>query len=244
MNMLDMIVVGVVVLSGLFAFVRGFVREALSIFAWIGAGAVAYYGYDKFEPTVKTVVTNPLIAQVATVSILFVVSLLVFSVVVGMLSSRVRSSFLGSLDRSLGLVFGLARGCLVICLAYIVMVRILTPDPWPPKQEDLPPWIAQASLRPYLERGSTPLIHMIPAKLYEKGTSAATAIGDAARDGELSQKAGELLKNSQNPFDALPSAAPQPQQTAPAQPLQPQGYAPEQSREMNRAIEQSTDGSK
>lgn len=241
MNMLDMIVVGVVVLSGLFAFVRGFVREALSIFAWIGAGAVAYYGYDKFEPTVKTLVSNPLIAQVATASILFVISLLVFSVVVGVLSSRVRSSFLGSLDRSLGLVFGLARGCLVICLAYIVMVRILTPDPWPPKPEDLPPWIAEASLRPYLEKGSTPLIHMIPAKLYEKGTSAATAIGDAARDGALSQG---LLKNSQNPFDALPSAAPQQPQSVPTPRLQPQAYAPEQSREMNRAIEQSTDGSK
>jgi membrane protein required for colicin V production len=243
LNTLDMIVIGVVVLSGLFAFVRGFVREALSILAWIVAGAVAYYGFDSFKPTVEHFVSNPLAAQVVTGGVLFVVSLLVFSVVVGMLSSRVRASSLGSVDRSLGLLFGLARGALVICLAYLVTAHLIAPGHWPPKPEELPPWIAQASLRPYLESGATALAGLIPGKILDKGTNAAATAGqklqDAAQAGGLATQASDALKNAQDSFEAL-RQPPQPQQQQPQQPAT--GYTDEQKREMNRVFEQKTNG--
>ncbi len=242
MNTLDMIVIGVVVLSGLFAFVRGFVRETLSIAAWVGAGAVAYYGFASLEPTIASFVSNPLIAQVATAGILFVVSLLVFSVVVGMLSSRVRASSLGSVDRSLGLVFGLARGALFVCLAYLVTVHFFEPGIWPPKNDErLPPWIAQASLRPYLEAGATPLTQLIPTRLLDKGTDAATqasqSLETTAKTADLANKANEMLKDTQDSFDAL-RRPPVPKQPQPPSP----GETPEQSREMNRAVQQSING--
>ena len=45
MNWLDLAVIGIVALSAIFAFARGFVREALSIVAWVGAAAVTLYGF-------------------------------------------------------------------------------------------------------------------------------------------------------------------------------------------------------
>ena len=46
MNALDLAVIAVIVLSAVFAFARGFVREALSIVAWVGAAAITLYGFN------------------------------------------------------------------------------------------------------------------------------------------------------------------------------------------------------
>ncbi len=196
MNTLDLIVISVVGLSALFAFVRGFVREALSIVAWIGAALVAYYGYASFLPLVGRFLPNLLAAQLTTAGLLFVVSLLVFSVVVGVVSDKVRSSRLGSVDRTLGLIFGLARGVLVVCLGYLVTVDVIDPNDWPPKPEVLPGWIASARLRPYLERGAGPLAQWLPHDLLERGT---TAAAEAARSAESAAKAKSDLDRTIGP---------------------------------------------
>jgi len=215
-NTLDLIVISVVGLSALFAFVRGFVREALSIVAWIGAGLVAYYGYARFAPAIGRLIPNPLAAQLTTAGLLFVVSLLVFSIVVGVLSDRVRTSRLGSVDRSLGLLFGLARGVLVVCLGYLVTVHVIEPDAWPPKNEDLPGWIAEARSKPYLEQGATPLLQLLPPNLLDQGAKAAKSIESAA-------KAKESLDQ------ALPPA---PQKT------QPPAYDNSKRQDLNETIDQ------
>jgi membrane protein required for colicin V production len=188
MNTLDLIVISVVGLSALFAFVRGFVREALSIVAWIGAGLVAYYGFERFAPGIGRLIPNPLAAQLTTAGLLFVVSLLVFSIIVGVISDRVRMSRLGSVDRSLGLVFGLVRGALVVCLGYLVTVHILEPDSWPPKNDELPAWIAEARSKPYLEQGATPLLRLLPPNLLDQGAKAAKSIESAAKAKDMLDK--------------------------------------------------------
>jgi membrane protein required for colicin V production len=229
MNTLDLIVISVVVLSGLFAFVRGFVREGLSIAAWIGAGLVAYYGYERFAPTVARLVPNPLAAQLTTAGVLFVVSLLVFSVLVGIVSDRVRMSRLGSVDRSLGLLFGLARGLLVVCLGYVVATHAIEPGVWPPKADRLPVWMAEARSRPYLEEASTPLVQMVPERLLDRSAAAATQAVDTV---DSAAKARQL----QNMVDPPPvPATPDKQQSQPAP-----AYDNGQRQDLNRAIEQST----
>jgi membrane protein required for colicin V production len=222
MNTLDLIVILVVVCSGLFAFVRGFVRETLSILAWVGAGLVAYYGYEKFKPAVGRLVPNPLAAQLTTAGVLFVVSLLVFSVLVGIVSDRVRTSRLGSVDRSLGLIFGLARGVLVVCVGYIVAVRVIEPgDKWPPDPEGLPGWMAEANSRPYLDKGAKPLADLVPQRLIDRGTAATQSVDSAA-------KAKQQLDDSLN---ALKPAEPPPQ---------PPAYDNKDRQDLTEKVEQST----
>src|SRR5205814_459210 len=75
MNWLDLAVIGVIVLSAVFAFARGFVREALSIVAWLGAAAITLYGFNWVYAQVDPRVHNPLLSQVISGFGLFVVSL-------------------------------------------------------------------------------------------------------------------------------------------------------------------------
>jgi membrane protein required for colicin V production len=226
MNTLDLSVVAVVVLSGLFAFVRGFVREALSIMAWLGAFAVAYYGYDHVVGIAEHWIANPVIAHTAAAGTLFVVSLLLFSVLVGIVSTQVRESSLGSADRTLGLVFGLARGALVVCIAYLVAIRLIEPGIWPPQADRLPPWIAEARLRPYLERGAAPLQQIVTDQVLERGAAAAEEAGQSLES--VGRTPGDSGSEA-NPPAAKPVTPPQ------------GGYNNNDRKDMNRAIEQSTD---
>ncbi len=54
MNALDILVIGVVILSGLLAFARGFVRECLSIVSWLGAAGAALYAMP-LRPSSSTI---------------------------------------------------------------------------------------------------------------------------------------------------------------------------------------------
>ena len=155
MNTLDIIVVAVVALSGLFAFVRGFTREALSIVAWLGAIAVAIYGAPYVEPTVRNFVHAVWLADTLTYLAPFLVAVILFSVLVGLIAAQIRMIGLGALDRALGLLFGVARGVLLLCLAYLVMISMLQP-------ENTPPWVMDARSRPLLAYGADEIQQLIP----------------------------------------------------------------------------------
>jgi membrane protein required for colicin V production len=192
MNTLDIIVVAIVALSGLFAFVRGFVREALSIAAWAGAGLVTYYGYAPFQPIVRGLVKALWLADILTGAVLFLVSVVVFSIIVGILSSQVRGSVLGPLDRALGLLFGVARGVLLVCLGYLAISHFLAPENWPG-------WILEARSRPLLATGAAELQQLIPRNLPNALPGAAEGI----RRTETAVKAGAAIKNASETLDQL-----------------------------------------
>ncbi|HVJ55747.1 MAG TPA: CvpA family protein [Aliidongia sp.] len=195
MNTLDFIVVAVVALSGLFAFVRGFVREALSIAAWAGALVVAIYFFTPVEPLVQSIVKSVLAAELIAGIGLFLIAVLLFSILVGIISSRVRSSGLGALDRALGLLFGVVRGVLLVSLGYLVMTHLL-------KSEDLPPWVVEAHSRPLLAKGAEQLQQMIPHNL--PGTLGAAA--DRLNQVQDTAKAGTDFKNSLDRLNQPPPA--------------------------------------
>src|SRR4029077_10025335 len=80
MNWLDLAVLGIVLLSAIFAFARGFVREALSIVAWVGAGAMTLYGFNWVYAQVDPLVHNALLSQLIAGFGLFVASLIVLTI--------------------------------------------------------------------------------------------------------------------------------------------------------------------
>ena len=112
------IAIGVVLLiSGLLAFVRGFVHEVLAVGAWIGAIVVAVFGFPYHRPYARDLIPHELVADAAAGAAIFVVALVVLSLLTRALSDRVKDSALNALDRSLGFVFGLLRGAVLVCLA-------------------------------------------------------------------------------------------------------------------------------
>jgi membrane protein required for colicin V production len=154
-SILDIAVVSLVGLSALFAFLRGFTREMLAIAAWIGAGFVVYRFFPVLRPWVATHISPPWIADFATGIGLFVGALIVFSILSHFLSERVRGSPVGPLDRTLGLLFGIARGALVACLLYGAAERFLV-------RENQPAWVKEARTAPLLQKGADYLVSLMP----------------------------------------------------------------------------------
>ena len=132
-TIIDGVVALIIVLSALLAYSRGFVREALAIAGWIVAGLLAFIFAPQVEPLVKEVpVVGDFIADscelsmIAAFTAVFAVALIVASFITPLFSSLVQRSALGGLDQGLGFLFGVARGILLIAIAYFVYETVIT----------------------------------------------------------------------------------------------------------------------
>jgi membrane protein required for colicin V production len=218
MNGLDIAIIAVIVFSGIFAFARGIVRETLSIAAWAGAAAVTLYGFDYTYGMILRFVTTPLLADLIAGAGLFLISLIVLTIITGYLARFLQAGALSPIDRTLGLIFGLARGAVLVSLAYLV-VDVSLP------QNDRPGWIKQAKSEPFLAKGAEMLRNALPESLQVKSAAAAD---EAHRTFDRAQDAQRAMR-------ALSSPAP----PAPAKPGQTSspGYKPAERRDMDRLME-------
>lgn len=192
MNPLDIGVVAVVVLSAIFAFARGFVREALSIVAWVGAGAITYFGFHWAEALVEAHAHSPLLSQVVAGFGLFITSLVVLSILTGLIARAVHFAGLTPIDRTLGFIFGLARGAFIVCLAFLLL------DLSMPQQNTWPDWIRDARSKPLLHQGASLLQSFLPQSLKIK------SVDDMLAPLSPAQQAMKLM---QPPPVAAPAAA-------------------------------------
>ena len=131
MTWVDLAVFGFLAISGLLAFARGFVREVLGIGAWVGAVALAILALPTMRETVRTWLSTPDWVDPISFIVVFLVSLIVLMIIAGILGKAVRRSALGGVDRTLGLVFGLARGAAVVIVAYIIGQMVFPIERWP-----------------------------------------------------------------------------------------------------------------
>jgi membrane protein required for colicin V production len=218
MNALDLGVVAVIVLSGVFAFARGFVREALSIVAWVGAAAVTLYGFDAvFRLTLKFV-TTPFLAELVTGAGLFLTSLIVLTVLTGYAARFIRASAASPIDRTLGLIFGMGRGAALVLLAYLLLDIGLPPN-------DRPNWVREAKCQPYLAEGAGWLRTLLPAGWQLKAPSTDEAVQRAIDQADEAERAMRALEKPAGPGPP-----------APDQPGAPE-YKPADRRDLDRLIE-------
>jgi membrane protein required for colicin V production len=154
-NGADLTFAVILLLSGILAFFRGAVREVMAIAGWAIAAAAAYYGFEYVRPYSLSLIGVAMIADAVTGVGIFVAAMVVMSLVNGAISRRVKMSSLDTLDRSLGFLFGLARGALVICIAYLVMVIFV-----PPAEQPLT--VHEARSLPLVEIGAGWLVFAIP----------------------------------------------------------------------------------
>ena len=132
-TVIDAVVAVVVVLSALLAYSRGIVREALAIGGWIAAGILAFIFAPNVSPLVKEVpFIGPFIADNCELSMIsafaavFAVVLLVASLFTPLFAAVVQKSALGGLDQALGFLFGVARGLLLVAIAFFVYNTIFS----------------------------------------------------------------------------------------------------------------------
>src|SRR6187399_1587990 len=118
-TILDLVLLAVMLISGLLAMVRGFMREILSIAAWGAAALVTLYSFSKLLPTAKTYFNNDTVAAIVVVAGAFIGTLIVVSVITVRISDMILDSRIGALDRTLGFLFGLARGLIIVVVAFL-----------------------------------------------------------------------------------------------------------------------------
>ncbi len=170
MTWVDAAILGVVVLSGVLAFFRGFVREVLGVGAWLGAAVLAVWAAPSVRPHFTRLLRDhPGMDILAAYAVVFVVSLIVLLLLSQAVSRVVRRSALGGLDRSLGLLFGLARGAAIVAVAYIIGGWLAgEPSSWPsPVRRALalgPTYQAAAWIAARLPPGYQPIVYKPPAE--------------------------------------------------------------------------------
>jgi membrane protein required for colicin V production len=154
-TILDLVLLAVMLISGLLAMVRGFMREILSIAAWGAAALVTLYAYSKLLPTAKTYFNQDTVASVVVVAGTFIATLVVVSIITVRISDMILDSRIGALDRTLGFLFGLARGLLIVVVAYQFFIWLV-----PDKQQ--PDWIRGAKARTMLDSTGEWLKGLLP----------------------------------------------------------------------------------
>jgi len=154
-TLLDIILLVVMLISALLAMVRGFMREVLSIASWAAAAIVTVLGFPKALPAVQGYISNDIVAKAVTIGGIFLGTLIIVSVITIKISDMVLDSRIGALDRTLGFLFGLARGLVIVVVAFLFF-NWLVPD------RSQPEWVKNAKSLVVLKKTGDTLMSMLP----------------------------------------------------------------------------------
>jgi len=127
MSWLDLVILGVIALSALISLIRGFVKESISLISWVVAGIVAFRYFSPMADLLEPFVSAPTIRGIAGFAILFISTLIIGAIINFVMSQLVSKTGLSGTDKALGIVFGGARGVLIVTM--IVLLASLTPMP-------------------------------------------------------------------------------------------------------------------
>jgi membrane protein required for colicin V production len=154
-TLLDIILLGVMLISAMLAMIRGFMREVLSIAAWIIAALATLYGYSRLMPFAKSYFNNDIIAAGVVIIGTFLATLLIVSIITVRFSDMVLDSRVGALDRTLGFLFGLGRGLIIVVVAFLFFS-------WLVPERSQPEWIRGAKSRVVLQSTGQWLMSLLP----------------------------------------------------------------------------------
>lgn len=194
-----------VLISAILATARGLTREILSLVTWLGSAGIAAYMYFKHPEFAREYIKEPVVADVATVAVSFVVSLIVLHLITMRIADFVVDSRIGALDRTLGFIFGALRGVL-IAVVVVIFGLWLVPD-----TSKLPDWARESKSLPYLQDAGNKLVASLPPDLEAQVNAwlRRNKTGTGTPADENAAPADTTPDNTdQSPNDASPDTAP------------------------------------
>lgn len=215
MNAVDIAVIVVVLASGVFALMRGLIHEILAVTGWVAAGLAAFWGLPLVRPLIRNYIAGQTLGDIVGGALIFLVVLLLSSALTHAVARRVQRSAIGSVDRSLGFAFGLARGVVLASLCFILVTKLMAPLE--------PEILSNAKTRPLMAAGARMIQSLIPAQFQ--------AVEDRAKG------AGQLLddaRQAQDMYERLQAPKPRAGEAGAAKPASPPEY---DSRGLERLIE-------
>lgn len=193
----DLIVIAVLIVSCVIAFLRGFIRETLTIMGVVGGAFAAIYAGPGIAPVVHDwlgvpeegsglpepdklfgVIPMNIVADVAAYGGIFIVVVVVLSIFSHILSGWAKAVGLGSIDRSFGVLFGIARAVVLLALLYLPIHLVVdeeTRDGWK--------WMADSKTRYYIESASSYAMALLPESMVANVKAKAEGVDtDATRE--------------------------------------------------------------
>lgn len=160
-TLLDGILLLIVLVSAVLAMIRGFSREVMSVASWVAAAAAAFFFATQLSPMVQDnlpgIAKNPLVANAIAAAIIFFITLIIVSYITMRIADFIIDSRVGPLDRTLGFMFGAARGMLLVVVALMGFLWLA--------QDKQPDWIANAKSKPMLVGIGERIINVLPENL-------------------------------------------------------------------------------
>lgn len=246
----DAVVLAAVILSSIVAFLRGFIRECLTIVGVIGGLAAAYFGGPFLIPLMRgwlgvtetpageeakklfDIVPMTIVADVCAYGAIFIIVVIVLSVLSHFLSAGAKAVGLGPVDRTLGVVFGIARAVLLLALLYLP-VLLLTGE----KERD--EWFADSRSRVYIEGTAKAIAAYLPKDAEKTADTTARDTNEKINETRKRLEDMEVLKNTADKANQILDQGKETlqnmQQPAPANDAE--GYQGEERQDMNQLIE-------
>ena len=202
-TMLDGVLLLIMLISAVLAMIRGFTREVFSIASWVAAAVAAYLFWDEVLPYTRQYIEDNTLSLGVTLAGIFFVTLLVVSFITMRISDFILDSKAGPLDRTLGFIFGAARGLVLVVIAVLFLNFFIAPD-------QQPVWISEAKSKPWLDSLGQDLLAALPedpeGEILERirGGEEQTAT-PATPEGEAGAGA-DFVPDDQAPIEAAPQA--------------------------------------
>ena len=197
-TLLDGILVVVMLISAGLAMIRGFTREVFSIGSWVAAAAATYFLWERVLPFTQNYIDDKNIALGVTVAGIFFVTLIIVSIITMRISDFILDSKAGPLDRTLGFIFGAARGLILVVIAVLFLNFFIAPA----KQ---PVWIAEAKSKPWLDSMGADLMNRLPedpeAEIMERLRPDDAATPAPAEGAEPAAEAPGIATEDQNALE-------------------------------------------
>ena len=162
LNLVDYAVVIVLVVSALFSTLRGMTREFLGILGWVISVFVAKLSAPALEPVIADIINIEGLSAALSWALPFAITVVVWFVIASLMSPGLKRAGLGSLDRWLGVIFGLARGYVIVLIAYMTAVVALDGE------SKLPNIVTEAYSTPYMRQSVHSLSGVIPEDMRDR----------------------------------------------------------------------------
>jgi len=198
--MFDLIALVVLAVSAGVGLIRGFVRETVTIVAFVAAALAAIFGLRFVGPIARDAIDPPWLGSIVAMLVVFLAVYVLVRVAAGALTKGVRQSSLGSVDRAAGFGVGLVRGLVVLGVFYLVF-NLITP------RERVPAWVADSWLYPVASQSGQLLSRLAPGGAVQAGRFG-PAIERAVREGVEEPPSTDT---SPSPDEATEGADPAPE---------------------------------
>lgn len=159
MTALDIFVIILLGGGALLGFVRGFVQEVLSLFAWVAAILVVKMGLPYVLPGLSDRFESDVWALIAGLALLFLPTFVIVRILARKLGGKTRRSVIGPIDRVLGAGFGMLKG-LVAATVFFLVANLVT-DLISGPEADRPDWMEESQTFPLLNASTKATVDVV-----------------------------------------------------------------------------------